>query len=701
MKTPKVVLIRAYLVYFLVFIAMLLVIVKTVVIIMDGREHIFTTSSNLIEQRSANVSPRRGEILDTHLNPLVTSVTFYDVYMDPVTVDKDVWNKGIGELSAGLSKLFPKKSAREYEEYLRSARRKNQRYVLIRKKVTNETRKKLRSLPIFKEGRFDGGIIDNQPTIIRKRTNDELLARTLGYVKKRKNDTLLVGLEGAYNKYLAGQEGVIIEQKISNSWRPSGTVMREAINGYDVVTSIDKDIQEVAHTELKNQLAKKGGRYGCAIVMDVKTGFVKAMVNLQKVDDNKYGEVYNHAIGTREVPGSTMKLASLMAALEDDKIKLTDTVNAVGRYEYYDQSLTDSRPWGYGKITIQEAFEVSSNVISKVIFDAYRDEPMRYINRLKQFGILDPTNIKIKGEVDPIYSSPGSKQWWGGSLAWMAIGYEVQVTPLELLSFYNAVANDGKYMKPQFVSKVISNNKIIESFDPIVVHERICSQPTIDLMKGALKGVMVNGTGRKLKSTFFKIAGKTGTAQIANRNKGYGKEGEQKYIASFAGYFPADDPIYSCIIVVAAPTDDIYGSSVSGTVFAAIANKVYASSYKYHKAVNENEKLVTIPTVKTGNRYDINTVLNAFKVDKKLSSNSNWIVAKPSNNKIEYTNYNEPKNKVPNVMGMGLSDAAYLLEKNGLTVHSKGYGKVVSQSILPGRDLVNGNVIELTLQIKN
>lgn len=698
MKLPKAVIIRTYLIYFLVVIAMLVVIVKTFSIIMDGRDNIFTTTTDKLQQRSAIVEPRRGEVLDAHLNPLVTSVSFYDIYMDPVTVKDKLWNKGVGGLSVGLSKIFKDKSPREYEEYLREARARKRRYVLIQKKVTNEVRKQLRELPIFEKGRYKGGIIDNKATIIRKRPNDDLLARTLGYVKVNHEDTLLVGLEGAFNEYLAGQNGVVLEQKISHSWKPTGTVVREAINGYDVVTSIDKDIQEVAHTELENQLKTKGGRYGCAIVMDVKTGFVKAMVNLQKTSSGEYGEVYNHAIGTREVPGSTMKLASLMAALEDGKIKLTDTVNAVGKYEFYDRHLRDSRPWGYGKITIKEAFEKSSNVISKVIFNSYRNEPQKYLDRMRQFGLTEKTGINIKGEATPTYSKPGSSQWWGGSLAWMSIGYEFQLTPLELLAFYNAVANDGKYMKPQFVSKVINNRKVIKEFEPEVLREKISTQSTIDAMKEALEGVMINGTGRNLKSTFFKTSGKTGTAQIANRNKGYGAEGEKKYIASFTGFFPSDDPIYSCIVVIAAPTDDIYGASVSGTVFSAIANKVYASSYNYHKAVNEKEEIVSVPYVHAGSRYDINTVLNHFKVKKDFDGNGEWVKSKQQKNKVELADIKMIKNLVPNVRGMGLLDAMYILEKRGMVVKSEGYGTVVSQSIRPGTRSAPGGLIELKLK---
>lgn len=698
MNEKKTVIIRTYLIYSLVVIAMLVVISKTVAIIMDGRTQVFKLAGNNLEQRPAVIEARRGEILDNRLNPLVTSVSFYDIYMDPVTVKESLWEEEVGKLSEGLANLFHDKTAREYEEYLRDARKKGRRYVLIQKKVTHDVRDKVRELPVYNKGRFSGGLIDNNVIIIRKRPNGELLGRTLGYMRAEGGDTLFVGLEGAYNEYLGGQKGIILEQKIGNSWKRTNSVVREAINGYDIVTSIDKDIQEVAHTELANQLIREGGRYGCAIVMEVKTGFIKAIVNLQEVEEGIYKEVYNHSIGTIEVPGSTMKLASLMAALEDGKVKLSDTVGAYGKYSFYGKTLTDAHDGGYGRISLKQAFELSSNVISKVIFDNYREHPEDFLKRLQQFGITDKTGINLSGEPTPSYSTPGSKQWWGGSLAWMAIGYEFMVTPLEMLSFYNAVANNGQYMQPQLVTHVIGGGEVIKEFKPITKIDKICSQATIDTMKTALEGVVENGTGRRLKSSFFKIAGKTGTAMIANKSEGYGPKGERKYLASFVGYFPADDPIYSCIISVAAPTRNIYGASVSGTVFSAIANKVYASSYNYHDAVNEETVKVTVPFVQNGSRYDINTVLNYFKIAKSLEGNQEWIKTTSLDKTVVYNDLTIRKGVVPNVIGMGLTDAIYLLEKQGLVVHADGSGRVVTQSIYPEEVAAPGQLIQLILK---
>ena len=432
--------------------------------------------------------------------------------------------------------------------------------------------------------------------------------------------------------------------------------------------------------------------------MDVKTGFVKAMVNLQKAEDGKYYESYNHAIGTREVPGSTFKLAALMAALEDGKISLTDTVNAVGKYTFFNQSLTDAKEWGYGKITIKEAFEVSSNVIAKVIFNAYKSQPERFLERIEQFGLMDKTNVSLSGERSPYFPKPGTPEWWGGSLAWLSIGYESQLTPLQLLAFYNAVANNGTYVQPQFVTQVRSGTKVVESFEPVVLKEKICSDQTLQAMRSCLEGVMINGTGKNLKSTYFTTAGKTGTAQIANKNLGYGKKGEKKHIASFAGYFPADDPIYSCIVVIAAPTDDIYGASVSGTVFSAIANKVYATSLKYHKAINEAAPKNTIPVVLDGNRFELNQVLNTFEINKEIRGNQNWVNAKRSNNAVVVKDREIDKLYVPNVVGMGLKDALYLLESTGLRVSASGIGSVRAQSIQSGTVVESGKLIKIELR---
>ena len=696
-KNNKHIVLRTYLIYFGFVAIMLLVLVKSFMIQKDGRPNLFVSSSEKIQFRTSEIIPRRGEILDANLSPLVTSVSFYDIYMDTKVVKDELWKDGIEGLSEGLSDVFPEKSAREWREYLTRERSRGNQYCKIQRRVTNETRKKLRKLPIFKYGKYKGGIIDQEEIIIRQKPHESLLKRTLGYVRYRTDDTAKVGIEGAFNNFLQGQNGEIIQQKISNSWKTTGPITRETEEGADVVTTIDKDIQEVAHTELMRQLENKGGKYGCAIVMEVKTGFIKAIVNLSEGRDGNYYESFNHAIGTREVPGSTFKLASLMAALEDEKIKLTDTVNAVGKYQYYDRALNDDNKWGYGKITIQRAFEKSSNVISKVIFDNYRNEPEKFISRLESFGLTSPLDVDIAGEKSPALNRPGTPQWWGGSIAWMSIGYEVQQTPLQTLAFYNAVANNGRFMKPQFVSEIRRGTEVLEEFQPVVIKEKICSDATVHALQNCLKGVVERGTGKALKKSFFKLAGKTGTAQIANQNKGYGEIGDQKYIASFAGYFPAENPVYSCIVVVSAPTNDIYGASVSGTVFAEIADKVYSTSLQYQDAINQGSVSYSTPITKSGNGYELKQVLEELKIKAYGNTSKEWVRTYRETKGVEFKETELKKNIVPKVIGMGLKDAVVLLEKAGLKVRAKGVGRVTKQSVNPGAPAAVGGIIEIEL----
>ncbi len=687
---------RAYLIYFTFVIVMLVVVGKTAAIQFEGGEPIFLSSSNGTEKmptRTVVKEPRRGEVLDANYTPLVTSVSFYDIHMDPTVVDQKTFDTELADLCRELAKKYPKKTAKEYEFMIRQGRANGSRYLLIQRRVTNEERQALRTFPIFKLGRLKGGLIDNEETIIRKRPHGDLLRRTLGYVKQRPNaEPLKIGLEGAFNDYLKGEPGEEIEQKITTGWKKIGQVTKEAVEGADVITTFDMEIQEVAHSELLTQLKNQGAKNGCVIVMDVKTGYVKAMVNLTRGKDGNYYESFNHAIATKEVPGSTFKLASLMALLEDGKATIKDEVIADGEYKYYGYRLTDSRKWGYGKITLQHAFEKSSNVISKVVYEAYKDNPRDFVERIKSFGLDQKLGVSIPGEVDPKIPQPGDDKWSGISLPWMSIGYEVQQTPLQTLAFYNAVANDGVFMRPLFVKEIRRGNQLIQQFEPEIIQKDICSKSTLIDLKKCLEGVVERGTGSELKSAYFKIAGKTGTAQINTP----GEKVEKKYQASFAGYFPADDPIYSCIVVVAAPTRDIYGATVSGTVFTAIANKVYASKLEYHEPINANgDKAKEIPVSADGNRYDLIQSYKNLGVPFSTSTDKPWVTTKTGETKVELQERYVGKNTVPNVLGMTAKDAVYLIESTGMVVKIKGYGKVVSQSMDPGTPVFKGGIIQI------
>lgn len=692
---------RAYLVYIGFFIALIVVIVKTVMIQSEGSTSLFAPTKEKIPTRMVKKYPRRGEVLDRNYTPLITSVSFFDIHMDPTVVDKEVFDEELGDLCAGLSKIFRETSARDFENYIRRGRANGRRYITIKLRATNEQRNQVRELPIFNLGRNKGGLIDTDETFVPKRPHGEILKRTLGYYRAAdgKSKELRVGVEGAFNDILAGEPGEEIEQRISSGWKKTGKMIREPLEGADLVTSFDMEIQEVAHAELYRQLKNQGAKSGCVIVMDVKTGFVRAVANLQLASDGEYYELYNHAIGTKEVPGSTFKLASLMAALEDDKINLDDTVNAVGEYQFYNLKLKDSNPYGYGRITIRRAFELSSNVIARVINNAYRKEPQAFIDRLRSFGIGDSLGIDLQGEPRPTLYAPGTSHWSGISLPWMSIGYEVQQTPLQTLAFYNAVANNGMLVRPQFVEHIRRGQRIVKSYKPVVLRPKICSDKTLRLMQECLKGVVKRGTGSALKSALFDIAGKTGTAVVQNADGRYGEEGNKTYQASFVGYFPADEPLYSCIVVVAAPSKDIYGATVSGTVFSAIANKVYSNSLSYHKAINEEKKRIKdAPLIKDGNLNDLLLVLKRLHLPYQLDTYSEWSRVRTSDSHISIVPRKLNSNTVPSVIGLTAKDAVYLIEHLGMSVYVRGSGKVVKQTVPAGSPVVRGGLMELILE---
>jgi cell division protein FtsI (penicillin-binding protein 3) len=701
MNEKKDILIRTVIVYIGFVAVLILVLFKTFSIQLEGRTNMLSDTREKIPTHIIKRIPRRGEILDINYTPLVTSVSFYEIYMDPTVIDQKIFDEQITDLANGLSNVLGSKSSREWENSIRHGRQVKNRYLKIKSNATNEERRQLNALPIFILGRMKGGLIDNKVTSIRKRPHNELMKRTLGYYKPAEGNQpeLRVGIEGAYNEYLAGEEGEEVEQKISTGWKKTGQIIKDAIEGADIVTSIDKEIQEVAHSELIRQLKLQGAKNGCVVVMDVKTGFVKAIVNLSRSTNGEYYEIYNQAIGTREVPGSTFKLASLMAGLEDQKFSIYDMVNSGPKYTFYGKTLNEAHGANYGRINIKTAFELSSNVISKVINDAYRSEPQVFVERLKSFGLSEPLGLELEGEASPTMYSPGSKSWSGISLAWMAVGYEVQQTPLQTLAFYNAVANNGKFVKPQFVKEIIRGGQVVKEFEPIVINPKICSTKTLNDLQKCLAGVMKDGTGKRLISSYFDIAGKTGTAEILNEDMHYGNKGEKKYLASFVGYFPVKNPIYSCIVSIAASGENIYGASVSGTVFSAIANKVYATSLKYHHAVNEKKvKVKSTPSSKDGNLRDLRMVMNSLNIPYSDKVQDEWVNTISSGKKVEFSKRSYKKGVVPNVIGMSAKDAVYLIESIGMNVDIRGYGAVVKQSSPAGTPAFSGGLIELILK---
>ncbi len=637
---------------------------------------------------------------DEQKRALAISVPRYDVAMDPVCVDQDVWDDGIDSLAICLAEMFPGKTKGEWKSQLAKRRADTIQYSLIKRKATYAQLQQMKGFPIFRLGQYRGGLIATQHSD-RIRPYHQLAKRTIGRIKEVEGeDSVYIGLEGAYHKDLMGRDGQMLMKKIGvNQWKPVPDEFSiEPINGHDVYTTIDVNIQDVAESALRKQLEEQDAARGCAILMEVETGHVKAIANLERAADGGYYEMFNMAVGRRSEPGSTFKLASLMVALDQGKVRITDTVNAVGKYTWfpgtqYESTLKDSRPWGYGRITLQRAFEVSSNVIAQVVDENYKQNPQEFVDGLKRIGLHKKLGVEIQGERAPLIKDASRTDFSGISLPWMAIGYELEMTPLQTLAFYNAVANNGKMVKPQFVREIRDGNKLVRKIDTEVLNEQICKPATVKTVQQMLKGVVENGTARNIRPRGFDIAGKTGTVQLIDDGGTY----SDKHQASFCGYFPADNPKYSCIVLIQGPSRDIYGSIVSGTVFKEIADKVYASSTEINQdqLVNDDK---SVPRTKYGAKSDLVEVLQTMKVPVDDEAHaSDWVVARSIGEKIKIENRKVEAGLVPNVEGMGLVDALYLLENAGLHVKIMGSGTVRDQAPAAGAKVVNGTTVVIKL----
>jgi len=656
--------------------------------------------------RNRVIEPTRGNILSDKGKLLKSSIPFYEIRFDTqvkALTDK-IFNENVDSLAYLLGKEF-RRPTRYYYDKLVNARRQGKRYLFIAKHVSNAQLHRIKKFPIFRAGKYKGGLILKMSTV--RVQPFSYATRTLGYLMD--GNHAVVGLEGAYNKYLKGQKGLKVMQRLTgNVWKEfpysDKTNQVDAKNGIDIQTTINLQIQDITHHALLRQLQEQEADHGTAVVMEVKTGKIKAISNLGKTKEGTYKEIFNYAIGEPYEPGSTFKLASFVAAMEDGYItNLSDTVNTGNGVTYfYNHKMQDAHYGGFGKITIQQVFEKSSNVgVSKLIYKFYKNQPRKFIERLYSLHLGDKLGIEIKGEKKPFIKYPGDKFWSGISLPQMSIGYELKITPLQILTFYNAIANNGKMVKPQFVENFMAHGKITKSFKTQVIDPSICSKETVKKAKILLKGVVNNGTARNIKNPYFKIAGKTGTAQIANRSMGY-KEGKKvQYTASFVGYFPADNPMYSIIVVIHKPTKGkYYGSQVAAPVFKEIADKIYATQFQLTKPINltKVDTQLPPPIIKFGKSQDIRNLVSDLHIPTDSSSlKSDWCVCINNPDKVELKNRFIANRQVPRVIGMGLKDALYILESLGLSVEPIGSGTVVYQSIKQGARVNRGDKIFLKL----
>ncbi len=649
----------------------------------------------------------RGNIYAEDGSLLAASEMIFDIRMDPTVVTDYSFERGIDSLSILITKyLNAKNTPSEWKAKLSKARSDWKKFqkpgtksISIAKNLTFEQVDRARKFPIFRNGRYEGGLVVDK-TARRGKPYKEMASRTIGVDRKNASK---IGLEGAFDTFLKGKEEKRLMRSVGKGdWIPVFDPSEfETERGADLYTTIDIEVQDIVHNELLSMVLHQEAEAACAVVMDVETGGVKAISNLSRLKSGGYAEIYNHAVGTSSEPGSTAKLFTALALLEGSDIKLKDRVEvAGGRKKFYDLWMEDSHRHGRNMLNFLEVIEESSNVgIASFALKHFKglEGKKKYVSYLEQFGLTDKTNIEIAGEPSPLIKHPvkNKAEWSGTTLPWMAHGYESSMTPLQILKFYNGVANDGQLMKPYLVKEISHEAEVLREIKPKVEVSSMASRSNIETLQFMLESVVESGTGKGLKSEIVKIAGKTGTARV-NYTK---KEERKKYNASFAGYFPADAPKYSMIVMFYDPKKGYYGGSVAGPVFKNIAEKIYQvkgdllDPIQQQYAELQNKKM---PNKHSGYASDYAKLINHIDLDVEVNSKSRWVDIAPQRNKLTIDKKKIKGDQVPDVIGMGLRDAVYILENVGLEVRVEGLGKVKRQSIKPGAK-VTGQQIEIYL----
>ncbi len=698
--------VKVYLVYafFLVF-ALAVIVRMAVVMFVEGKDLLAKSEEQSL--RYEDVKAVRGNIYASNGSLLAASVPVFEIRMDlsPKVVPADTFRRYLQPLCDSLHAMYPQVSSASYRRTLERARREGRRNHLVKRRISYDELLRMQQFPLFNKGQFKGGFIVTESER-RSQPHSPLAQRTIGSYNTETR--IGSGLEKAFNEDLEGQSGRRLTQRVAKGvWRPiynEETI--EPRNGKDLITTIDTRIQDVAHAALERCVRENEADHGCAVLMEVATGRIVAIANLTRQADGSYTERINYVVGESVEPGSTFKLASAIAILEEGRFDTT-TVVPTGIMEFYGKRMIDSHRGGYGDISFQEAFEKSSNVgISYLAHETFHKNPQKFVDYLYGMHLNEITGIEIPGEGRPYIKNPKDKSWSKLSLPWMSIGYEVQLTPLQILSLYNAVANNGKMMKPQLVDEIRSGGKTVKKYEPEVLKERIASRKTLDLVRGMLEQVVQNGTGRSLSKSPYKIAGKTGTAQINYARRDGSK---MLYRASFAGYFPADKPLYSCMIMITEPHQRrVYGSDLAAPVFKEIADKVYATLLKDRPegglSITELTSKGHYPATAAGYGGDLQRTFAALGLPTGEVEETDFVrmTAGVSGDGAETGDYrvrtvNRLKEVMPDVQGLGARDAVYILEKQGLRVQVNGSGRVRRQSVEAGQPIRKNDKVWLEL----
>lgn len=658
------------------------------------------------KQRRENVEvpPNRGNIYSRDGQLMASTVPSYALYMDFQAVKSDTLLHYINPLSNKLSQMLGDKSPSEYRTHLMKGYRKQSReYLISKKRVSHTTLRTIKQFPLFNKGRYQSGLYEKK-YFQREKPFGSLASRTIGDIYGEFSKGGKNGLELQYDTLLKGHSGLSVRQKVAGKY--ISVITKEPEDGFDLVSTIDVYKQDIVESALAKELARINATSGTVVLMEVATGEVLAISNLAQTDSGVYNETKNFAVSDLSEPGSTFKTFSMIVALEDGFVRPDDKVETGnGRMPMYGRTMTDHN-WdkgGYHTISASQSIQNSSNIGISVLIDKYyKDNPAKFVEGLYSLGLDNSFQVEIPGAGHPIIPHPKDKRYWAKTdLPWMSIGYVTQVPPIYILAIYNAIANDGKLMKPYFVRSISKNGASVKTFAPTVVKDAICSKKTLKEIRIMLDSVIIQGTGKQINSPVVNIAGKTGTAQISKGTSGY-QAGGKSHQVSFCGYFPADNPRYSAIVVIREPRSELpSGGKQAGGVFREIAERICAREWRLKPGEQADSLLNQLPPhIKHGNAKAIKRAVSLLDVkDVRTNVGKNrWARISTHGDKAELSPMDVSARLVPDVRGMGARDAAYLLGTKGLYVTMQGSGKVVSQSISPGSYYNKGQTISLLLQ---
>lgn len=682
------------------------IICKAGVIMFAERQYWKDVADRFVKE-NVTVRPTRGNIISSDGQLMASSLPEYKIYMDFKAggeVKDSLLMLYMDSICDGLHQIFPDKSKAEFKSHILRGRKKGSRnYLLYPRRISYIQYKEAKRLPVFNLNKYKGGFHE-QAFNQRKKPFGSLAMRTLGDMYADIEQGAKNGLELSYDSILKGREGITHRQKVMNKYL--NIVDIPPVDGCDIITTIDVGMQDIAEKALVDELKEINATVGVAILMEVQTGDIKAIVNMTKCNDGIYREIRNNAISDMMEPGSTFKTASIMVALEDGKITPDQTIDTGnGVYNMHGRPMKDHN-WhrgGYGVITTTQALMYSSNIgVSRLIDQNYHDQPEKYVQGLYKLGIATPLDLDIPGAGKPYIRMPNKNNWSRTALAWMSIGYETQVPPINTLAFYNAIANNGVMVKPRFVKSIIKDGQVIEDIPTEVLNPAIASPKTIQEIQVILEKVVSEGLGKKAGSKQFHVSGKTGTAQVSQGKGGY-KTGTMRYLVSFCGYFPSEAPKYSCIVAIQKPGLPASGGLMAGSVFSKIAERVFAKHLAQDLKGAKDSTSILVPEVKNGDVNEAHYVLDRIQVNSSGISGQSandkpvWGSATRHPDNILFSQRELNDRLVPSVIGMGAKDAVYLLESMGLKTRITGIGKVRSQSIPAGNTLRKGQTIQLRL----